>query len=175
LEEKKKWEEEKKLKPEKDSFLKSGYSIVYFQNNDAIEKFKNSTVSDYEGKTEKSGLRGLEYWTDIYNQKVNADPAELQQSIDKYMFEFDKREIEHRNKLDELTSIPDKDGWITVTNKGRKKNISGIGKIGTTNLSQETLMEMKKEKDKKMFKNDFYKFQRAEKQKKALDQLRKKI
>jgi len=26
-----------------------------------------------------------------------------------------------------------------------------------------------------MFKNDFYKFQRAEKQKKALDQLRKKI
>jgi len=99
----------------------------------------------------------------------------LQKRVDESIHEFDVREIEHKKKIDELSSMPDSNGWITVTSKGRKKTAgTGGARIGATNLSQETLMELK-EKEKKKYKENFYRFQRAEKQHRALQQLRRKF
>jgi len=151
IEEKRKREEEKKLPSERESFIKSGYSHVIFQNEDAIDKFKKSSSSDFESKSEESTLCGLNEWIQKFNQEINFDISDLQQSVDSYMFEFDKREIEHKKKVDELTSMPDKDGWVTVTSKGRKKTAgTGGARIGATNLSQEALMQLKEKEKKKL-------------------------
>jgi len=50
IEEKNKREEEKKLKPKKESFLKSGYAHVSFKSDSELEKFKTAHLEDFEKK-----------------------------------------------------------------------------------------------------------------------------
>jgi len=163
------------LKPQKESFLKSGYAHVSFKSDLELEKFKKANLEDFEKKNENNQDYGLKYLIEEYNNQINVDTEQLQKEIDESIFKFDVRESEHRKRIDELSSMPDKDGWITVTNKGRKKT-SGTGgaKFAPINLSPDELIALK-DKEKEKYKDNFYRFQKAEKQQKALTTLRKKF
>jgi len=81
----------------------------------------------------------------------------------------------HKKKVDELSSMPDADGWVTVTKKGKKKTEGAEGKkMGVAYLTPFELQQMQ-EKAKEKQLSDFYRFQRSENRKNYIDTLRQKF
>lgn len=91
------------------------------------------------------------------------DPEVLQASVDAYLSAFDAAETEQARKLARLRSVPDENGFITVTRGGREKPASEE----QTRAKEEQL----KKRDKKTVGEDFYRFQLREKKKEAAKNL----
>ncbi len=102
------------------------------------------------------------------------DPAVLQASIDAIMTAFSAQEAERAQQLAKQRSVPDEEGFITVTRGGR----NGPAREVETKAREEELK--KREKDR--VKDDFYRFQVREKKKersqdlvKGFEQDRKRV
>lgn len=88
--------------------------------------------------------------------------------------------FQHKQKLIELASVPDPDGWIQVTRTGKRVRIQALAKANlfqnhsiasgksfhVASMSQAELLA-RKAREKKQEKQDFYKFQRMEAKKKC--------
>lgn len=85
------------------------------------------------------------------------DHDTLQSSVDAYMAAFTAVENERARQLARQRSVPDEDGFITVTRGGRNAPASE----GQTKAKEEEL----KKRDKNRVKDDFYRFQLREKKK----------
>lgn len=85
------------------------------------------------------------------------DHEVLQASVDAYLSAFDAAESEKARKLARMRSVPDEDGFITVT-RGARNNPASEGQ---TKAKEEVL----KKRDKKRVGEDFYRFQLREKKK----------
>lgn len=93
------------------------------------------------------------------------DPAVLQQSVDAFMTAFSAQEAEHARQLARQRSVPDEDGFITVTRGGR----GGPAREEETKAKEEEL----KNREKNRVKDDFYRFQVREKKKEQAKDLAK--
>ncbi|KAK4541896.1 hypothetical protein LTR36_007260 [Oleoguttula mirabilis] len=85
------------------------------------------------------------------------DPATLQHSVDAFMSAFSAAETTRTKSLTRQRSIPDADGFITVTRGGR----TGPAREEEVKAQGEEL----KKRDKTRVKEDFYRFQVREKRK----------
>lgn len=85
------------------------------------------------------------------------DPAALQQSVDDFMTAFAAAETSRTKSLTRQRSLPDADGFITVTRGGR----TGPAREEEVKAQDEEL----KKRDKNRVKEDFYRFQVREKRK----------
>ena len=93
------------------------------------------------------------------------DPAILQASVDEYMAAFAVAETERESQLARQRSVPDEDGFITVTRGGK-----GGRAPAREELTKARDEEMKK-KETERVKDDFYRFQLREKKKDAAKDL----
>jgi ribosomal RNA-processing protein 7 len=91
------------------------------------------------------------------------DPAILQASVDSFMEAFSAQEAEQAKQLARHRSIPDEDGFITVTRGGR----TGPAREEEVKVKEEEL----KKREKNRVKDDFYRFQVREKKKEAAKEL----
>ena len=90
------------------------------------------------------------------------DPALLQSSVDAYMSAFSAREAAHAKERARLASIPDADGFITVT---RGAKVAPKGEEGGGEEAKEERARKRDKKEKKRIGEDFYRFQVREKRK----------
>ncbi|KAF2259572.1 hypothetical protein CC78DRAFT_537017 [Lojkania enalia] len=92
----------------------------------------------------------------------------LQASINAYLSQFNRAELARNRLRAKQRSVPDEDGFITVTRGGR----SGPARLEQAEKKKAELEERKK---KSGVKDDFYRFQTREKRKEAENELRKKF
>lgn len=85
------------------------------------------------------------------------DPAVLQCSVDAFMTAFSAQEAERARHLARQRSVPDEEGFVTVTRGGR----SGPAREEETKAKEEEL----KKREKNRVKENFYRFQVREKKK----------
>ena len=85
------------------------------------------------------------------------DPAVLQSSVDAFMTAFSAQEAERTKQLARQRSVPDEDGFVTVTRGGR----TGPAREEEAKAKEEEL----KKREKNRVKDDFYRFQVREKKK----------
>lgn len=91
------------------------------------------------------------------------DPAVLQESVDNFMEAFSAQEAERTRQLAKQRSMPDEDGFVTVTRGGRV----GPAREEEAKAKEEEL----KKREKNRVKDDFYRFQVREKKKEAAKDL----
>jgi len=93
--------------------------------------------------------------------------AALQESVNAYLMAFAALEDERAKRLARQRSVPDEDGFITVTRGGR----AGPARLEEAQAAQERL----KEREKKRITGDFYRFQTREERKKRENDLKRKF
>ena len=100
----------------------------------------------------------------LSHQKLRyPDPIVLQASVDSFMEAFSAQEAERARQLARQRSVPDEDGFITVTRGGR----IGPAREEEAKAKEEVL----KSREKNRVKDDFYRFQVREKKKEAAEDL----
>ncbi|XP_030062915.1 ribosomal RNA-processing protein 7 homolog A [Microcaecilia unicolor] len=111
---------------------------------------------------------GIAKWIHDYSTTL-IDPGELQTEVDAFMQEHDKRIAEEEAKAEEEEGVPDEEGWVKVTRKGRRP---GIPRTEAANLR--ALEREKKRRARKELLN-FYAWQHRESKREHIAQLRKKF
>uniref|UniRef100_UPI00358E28CE ribosomal RNA-processing protein 7 homolog A n=1 Tax=Myxine glutinosa TaxID=7769 RepID=UPI00358E28CE len=112
-------------------------------------------------------ITGVTKWAKEYKDKIIV-PEEMQAEIDDYMEKYDKKEEEEAKKKNEA-DVPDEEGWVTVTRKGRHRGIPR-----TAVVMRRLLQRERKQKAQRELLN-FYTWQRRESKRDHIIQLRKKF
>jgi ribosomal RNA-processing protein 7 len=150
------------------SILKSGTSgHLIFKEEDAIEHI--SSIDQLEYSPPKK--LGINKWITEYLEMI-PDSASLRKSIDQELIEYEEMEKMEKLKALEARNMPDKDGFVTVTRRGRRNtNKDGAGAI----VSAIDPRELKNIKPKEQKLVDFYRFQKRQVKKNALQDLKEKF
>ncbi|NXN10144.1 RRP7A protein, partial [Indicator maculatus] len=111
---------------------------------------------------------GISKWIASYAASV-VDPEELKAEVDAYMQAYDKKIAEEEAKAAQEEGVPDEEGWVKVTRKGRKP--------GLPRTEAASLRVLEKEKRKRARKEllNFYAWQHRETKREHIAQLRKKF
>lgn len=92
------------------------------------------------------------------------DHAELQASVDAYMSAFSAAEAKRERERVRSRSVPDDDGFVTVTRGGRNAP-AAVGEVGVEKAEDVEVERKKRKKEKKRVGEDFYRFQLRERRK----------
>ncbi|XP_067876065.1 ribosomal RNA-processing protein 7 homolog A [Heterodontus francisci] len=111
---------------------------------------------------------GVQKWIRDYCCSIT-DPGELQTEVDQFIQQHDKRMAEVEALAEAEDGVPDKDGWIKVTRKGRRP---GIPRTEAGNLR--VIQREKRKRAQKELLN-FYSWQHRETKREHIAQLRKKF
>ncbi|XP_078093684.1 ribosomal RNA-processing protein 7 homolog A isoform X2 [Mustelus asterias] len=111
---------------------------------------------------------GLQKWMQDYCSRI-VNPGELQTEVDEFMKEHDQKVAELEALEEAEDGVPDEDGWVKVTRKGRRP---GIPRTEVANLR--LLQREKRRRAQKELLN-FYSWQHRETKREHIAQLRKKF
>ncbi|NXP55953.1 RRP7A protein, partial [Heliornis fulica] len=111
---------------------------------------------------------GVKKWIDSYAASV-VDPEELKAEVDAYMQDYDKKIAEEEARAAKEEGVPDEEGWVKVTRKGRKP---GLPRTEAANLR---VLEREKQKRARKELLNFYAWQHRETKREHIAQLRKKF
>ncbi|NXX95321.1 RRP7A protein, partial [Centropus bengalensis] len=111
---------------------------------------------------------GISKWIANYAASV-VDPEELRAEVDAFMQDYDKKTAEEEAKAAEEEGVPDEEGWVKVTRKGRKP---GLPRTEAANLR---VLEKEKQKRARKELLNFYAWQHRETKREHIAQLRKKF
>ncbi|KFR08954.1 Ribosomal RNA-processing protein 7 A, partial [Nipponia nippon] len=111
---------------------------------------------------------GISKWIANYAASV-VDQEELKAEVDAYMQDYDKKIAEEEAKAAEEEGVPDEEGWVKVTRKGRKP---GLPRTEAANLR---VLEREKQKRARKELLNFYAWQHRETKREHIAQLRKKF
>ncbi|KAM4721165.1 ribosomal RNA-processing protein 7 homolog A [Rhinophrynus dorsalis] len=149
-----------------------GFKVAYivFKNPSGIQEFKSLKVQtplvlSGKGHTIKTGIQK---WIEDYESSLT-DAVALQAEIDDFMKEYDKRVAEEEEKAKEEEGVPDEDGWVKVTRKGRRP---GLARTEAASI-RVTEKEKKKRAQKELL--NFYAWQHRDSKREHLAELRKKF
>ncbi|XP_075285434.1 ribosomal RNA-processing protein 7 homolog A isoform X2 [Opisthocomus hoazin] len=111
---------------------------------------------------------GVSKWIANYVASV-VDQEELKAEVDAYMQDYDKKIAEEEAKAAREEGVPDEEGWVKVTRKGRKP--------GLPRTEAASLRVLEREKQKRARKEllNFYAWQHRETKREHIAQLRKKF
>ncbi|XP_065505839.1 ribosomal RNA-processing protein 7 homolog A isoform X2 [Caloenas nicobarica] len=111
---------------------------------------------------------GISKWIANYAASV-VDQEELKAEVDAYMQDYDEKIAEEEAKAAEEEGVPDEEGWVKVTRKGRKP--------GLPRTEAASLRVLEREKQKRARKEllNFYAWQHRESKREHIAQLRKKF
>ncbi|NXL31575.1 RRP7A protein, partial [Glaucidium brasilianum] len=111
---------------------------------------------------------GISKWIALYAASV-VDQEELKAEVDAYMQDYDKKIAEEEAKAAKEEGVPDEEGWVKVTRKGRKP---GLPRTEAANLR---VLEREKQKKARKELLNFYAWQHRETKREHIAQLRKKF
>ncbi|NXI43496.1 RRP7A protein, partial [Galbula dea] len=150
----------------------TGFQVAYvvFRKRAAIQAAK---ALSREGplliSTESHPVKtGISKWIASYAASV-VDPEELKAEVDAYMEDYDKKMAEEEAKAAKEEGVPDEEGWVKVTRKGRKP---GLPRTEAANLR---VLEREKRKRARKELLNFYAWQHRETKREHIAQLRKKF
>jgi len=149
-------------------FSSAGYAHIIFEDPESLTQAIRSNLIELDDCEAGAELKGVEKWLADKIEEINIDKEKLQQEVNDFMVEYDKRKLEFKNRLETLSSHPDDDGWVTVT-KGKKS-----GQHGAAKFDQESLTKLI-QREKKKQKTDFYRFQRTDQTNSHIQELRKRF
>ncbi|XP_006036238.1 ribosomal RNA-processing protein 7 homolog A [Alligator sinensis] len=111
---------------------------------------------------------GILKWISCYAASL-VNPEELKAEVDTFMQAYDQKVAEEEAKAVEEEGVPDEEGWVKVTRKGRRP---GLPRTEAANLRA-----LEREKRKKVRKEllNFYAWQHRETKREHIAQLRKKF
>ncbi|KAL6706420.1 hypothetical protein ACN47E_005526 [Coniothyrium glycines] len=147
----------------------SGAVVVFVDRKSARGAAKDVARAVKEGRRVlwKGEIAGVERYK-AHNALTYPAPAVLQASVNAYLTQFNALETV-RNKLRKTSrSVPDEEGFITVTRGGR----AGPARIEEAEKKKAELDERRKNNG---VKDDFYRFQNREKRKEAEGLLRRRF
>ncbi|NXH20053.1 RRP7A protein, partial [Bucco capensis] len=149
-----------------------GFQVAYvvFRKRSAVQAAK---ALSQEGplliSTESHPVKtGISKWIANYAASV-VDPEELKAEVDAYMQDYDKKIAEEEAKAAKEEGVPDEEGWVKVTRKGRKP---GLPRTEAANLR---LLERERRKRARKELLNFYAWQHRETKREHIAQLRKKF
>ncbi|XP_056379746.1 ribosomal RNA-processing protein 7 homolog A [Hyla sarda] len=149
-----------------------GFKVAYvvFKKATAVKKFRLEKVpTSLVVSTRDDFVKaGIHKWIEDYENSFT-DVAALQAEIDQYMQEYDAKQAKKEDKAKEEEGVPDEEGWITVTRKGRRP---GTARTEAINLRL-TQKEKRKRAQKELL--NFYAWQHRNKKKEHLAELRQKF
>ncbi|XP_065532747.1 ribosomal RNA-processing protein 7 homolog A isoform X1 [Lathamus discolor] len=111
---------------------------------------------------------GVRKWITNYAASI-VDQEELKAEVDAYMQDYDKKIEEEEAKAAKEEGVPDEEGWVKVTRRGRKP---GLPRTEAANLR---LLEKEKQKRARKELLNFYAWQHRETKREHIAQLRKKF
>ncbi|XP_051899001.1 ribosomal RNA-processing protein 7 homolog A [Pristis pectinata] len=111
---------------------------------------------------------GLQKWIQEYSSSI-IDPEALQSEVDEFMKQHDKRMAELEALAEADDGVPDEEGWVKVTRKGRRP--------GIPRTEAHSLQAIQREKRKRAQKEllNFYSWQQKDAKREHIAQLRKKF
>eukprot|EP00112_Aurelia_sp_Birch-Aquarium-sp1_P003106 Seg1347.6 transcript_id=Seg1347.6/GoldUCD/mRNA.D3Y31 product="Ribosomal RNA-processing protein 7 A" protein_id=Seg1347.6/GoldUCD/D3Y31 len=144
-------------------------AYVTFQNSGTVDKLMKKDLTEvvYMSTAKNHVKTGMEKWRLDYKSSY-PNPENLQKKVDKYMAEFDQKELKAKEEEERLSKEPDNEGWTLVTHGGRKPGAP------PEKISKKDLRKEKKKKQKKELIN-FYTFQQRETKREHIAELRKKF
>ncbi|XP_075407071.1 ribosomal RNA-processing protein 7 homolog A [Tenrec ecaudatus] len=111
---------------------------------------------------------GVHKWISEYADSV-LDPEALRAEVDTFMEAYDQKMAEEEAKAKEEEGVPDEEGWVKVTRRGRR---SALPRTEAANLR---VLEKEKRKRARKELLNFYAWQHRETKMEHLAQLRKKF
>ncbi|XP_078496494.1 ribosomal RNA-processing protein 7 homolog A [Lissotriton helveticus] len=145
------------------------FAYVVFRNRAGVHAFRTSVQQEPLVMSKREPLlTGVQKWITAYTQSLT-DPAELQAEVDSFMQEYDRKISEEEAKAEEEEGVPDEDGWVKVTRKGRRP---GIPRTEAANLK---VLEREKRRRAQKELLNFYAWQHRENKREHLAQLRRKF
>ncbi|XP_045928852.1 ribosomal RNA-processing protein 7 homolog A [Micropterus dolomieu] len=159
------------FKPAEKQGFKMGY--IVFQNSSSLTAAKSHPHNvPLVVSTEKHPVRtGVQKWIQQYTECF-IQPDKLQQIVDSFMVDYDKRKEEHAKRLKKEAEQQqeDEEGWVKVTrgHKGTK------ARPHSEAANQRALQKERGKKKRKELMN-FYTWQHRNTQKEHIAELRKKF
>ncbi|XP_074980337.1 ribosomal RNA-processing protein 7 homolog A isoform X2 [Caretta caretta] len=153
-------------------YCTKGFRVAYvvFKNPAGIQAAKSlSLQGPLEISSESHPVKtGIRKWIASYAAAV-VDPAELKAEVDTFMQAYDQKIAEEEAKEEEEEGVPDEEGWVKVTRKGRRP--------GLPRTEAASLRVLEREKRKRARKEllNFYAWQHRETKRENIAQLRKKF
>jgi ribosomal RNA-processing protein 7 len=130
-----------------------------------LEVAETSTSGSTVGKQ-----RGMAKWLAEYRAE-RPDPSQLQQEVDRFMFEYDRRKEQERLEQEAEANKPDEEGFVKVMRRGRRLNTDG--RVHVTAARPLPSAAAPKPEDRAIA--NFYRFQRKDSKRQQLEQLQKRF
>uniref|UniRef100_A0A6J0T9C8 Ribosomal RNA-processing protein 7 homolog A n=1 Tax=Pogona vitticeps TaxID=103695 RepID=A0A6J0T9C8_9SAUR len=149
-----------------------GFHVAYivFKNPAGVQAAKSFSTEEplVISSKEHPVQTGIQKWITQYAASV-VDPAELKTEVDVFMQAYDEKVAKEEAKAQEEDGIPDEEGWVKVTRKGRRP--------GLPRTEAASLRALEREKRKRAHKEllNFYAWQHRETKREHIAQLRKKF
>ncbi|XP_053114482.1 ribosomal RNA-processing protein 7 homolog A isoform X1 [Hemicordylus capensis] len=149
-----------------------GFQVAYvvFKSPAGIQAAKSlSTQGPLVISSDKHPVKtGVHKWIARYAASL-VDPVELKTEVDTFMQGYDQKVAEEEAKAEEEDGVPDEEGWVRVTRKGRRP---GLPRTEAANLRA---LEREKRKRARKELLNFYAWQHRETKREHIAQLRKKF
>lgn len=151
--------------------LPIGCGVVTFIDRDSLDLIlssinKQRNIIIWESNEVVGSMR--------YNgQSKIHDPVRLEEEVSSALLEFQEREVEAKNEVQNLREIVDEDGFTLVVGKQRKTKSEVLGVVKL--LDELKNSEELKQKTEEKHKLDFYRFQVRERKKQEMSELLSKF
>ncbi|XP_053577307.1 ribosomal RNA-processing protein 7 homolog A [Bombina bombina] len=149
-----------------------GFKVAYvvFKKASGVRQFNSTKFHTPLVLSEKddSIKTGICKWIAEYAASLT-DTEHLQDEIDAFMKEYDEKVAEEEEKAAEEEGVPDEEGWVKVTRKGRRP---GLARTEATNIR---VLEREKRKRARKELLNFYAWQHRDTKREHLAELRKKF
>ncbi|XP_054574624.1 ribosomal RNA-processing protein 7 homolog A-like [Eptesicus fuscus] len=147
-----------------------GFQVAYvvFQKPNGVSAalaLKGPLLVSTESHPVKSGIHK---WISDYTDSV-LDPEALRVEVDTFMEAYDRKMAEEEAKAKEEEGVPDDEGWVKVTRRGRRPVLP------RTEAASLRVLEREKRKRARKELLNFYAWQHRETKMEHLAQLRKKF
>ncbi|XP_036154653.1 ribosomal RNA-processing protein 7 homolog A isoform X3 [Myotis myotis] len=148
----------------------AGFQVAYvvFQKPKGVPAalaLKGPLLVSTESHPVKSGVHK---WISDYTDSV-LDPEALRVEVDTFMEAYDRKMAEEEAKAKEEEGVPDEEGWVKVTRRGRRPVLP------RTEAASLRVLEREKRKRARKELLNFYAWQHRETKMEHLAQLRKKF
>ncbi|XP_003228325.1 ribosomal RNA-processing protein 7 homolog A isoform X2 [Anolis carolinensis] len=165
-----------KKKPPKTKFFGAtkplGFQVAYvvFKSPAGVQAAKSvSTDEPLVISSNKHPVQtGIQKWIANYAALI-VNPVELKTEVDAFMQAYDQKIAKEEAKAEKEDGVPDEEGWVKVTRKGRRP---GLPRTEAANLRA---LEREKRKRARKELLNFYAWQHHETKREHIAQLRKKF
>lgn len=151
------------------------FSYSYFSITNALQNLDEMSCYGISENSSR-GQSGIKKWMKQWKSDNLLDQETLEKCCKENIARYEKKQEEIRRLKERLSETQDDEGWTVVAKKGKKRSHGAMDTtVAATRLTQDKLLHLKQEHDKRSHKEDFYRFQKRENKEQKLLELQKKF